>query len=62
LGELISLQTLRIIPTIDRFCRQFQSAPTTIVGIEQNIEVEEEQVLEPLKIVIFRVLQEGTVA
>jgi signal transduction histidine kinase len=52
------LDDLGIIATISWFCRQFQKTYTNI-WIEQQIDIEEENISEPLKIVIFRIVQEA---
>lgn len=52
------LDDLGIIPTIEWYCRQFESIYSTI-RIEKRIDIEEEDVPEPLKIVIFRIMQEA---
>lgn len=52
------LDDLGIVSTIGWFCRQFQSIHASI-AIEKRIEVEETDVPESLKIVIFRVMQEA---
>jgi len=52
------LDDLGIISTIGWFCRQFQSIHPSI-QIEKTIEVEEDEVPESLKIVIFRIMQEA---
>jgi signal transduction histidine kinase len=52
------LDDLGILATINWFLRQFQSLYDSI-SIEQQIEVQESDVAEPLKIAIFRILQEA---
>lgn len=53
-----SLDILGILPTLSWFVREFEGAnPNT--RIEKHIGVGEKDVPEPLKIVIFRILQEG---
>jgi len=53
-----SLDILGILPTLSWFVREFEGAnPQT--RIEKHIGVGEKDVPEPLKIVIFRILQEG---
>jgi signal transduction histidine kinase len=52
------LDDLGILATINWFIRQFQSLYDSI-NIEQQIEVQEGEVAEPLKIAIFRILQEA---
>jgi PAS domain S-box-containing protein len=53
-----TLDDLGILATISWFCREFQ---TTFSGIrvEKQLNLIEEEIPEPLKIVIFRVLQEA---
>lgn len=53
-----TLDDLGILATITWFCREFQAVYSGI-RIEKRIEMEEDQVREPLKIVIFRILQEA---
>jgi signal transduction histidine kinase len=52
------LDDLGILATINWFCRQFQSLYDSI-NIEKQIKVQEDMVPEPLKIVIYRILQEA---
>jgi signal transduction histidine kinase len=52
------LDDLGILATINWFCREFQMIYTGI-RIEKQVDVEEEDVPQPLKIVIFRILQEA---
>ena len=52
------LDDLGILATIKWFCRQFESTYSRI-QISQSIEIEEHEVPDSLKTVIFRVLQEG---
>ncbi|HUL28877.1 MAG TPA: PAS domain S-box protein, partial [Thermodesulfobacteriota bacterium] len=52
------LDDLGILATINWFCRQFQSTYSRI-GIKQEIDIQEQDVPESLKIVIYRILQEG---
>ncbi len=52
------LDDLGITTTIGWFCKRFQSIYTSI-HVETEIEVEEHEVPESLKIVIFRVMQEA---
>jgi signal transduction histidine kinase len=51
------LDDLGIIATIGWFCREFQKTYGRIC-IEQQIDIDEEEIPEPLKIVIFRIVQE----
>ncbi len=52
------LDDLGIIATIGWFCREFQKTYAGIC-IEQEIDIDEEDIPEPLKIVIFRIVQEA---
>jgi len=52
------LDDLGILVTITWFCREF-SATYSSIAIEKQIELEEQEIPEPLKIVIFRILQEA---
>lgn len=52
------LDDLGIISTIDWYCRQLQSLYPEIL-IEKSIDITEEEIPEPLKIVIFRIMQES---
>ena len=52
------LDDLGIIATIGWFCRGFQSIYTSI-KVEKDIRLEESQVPENLKIIIFRIMQEA---
>jgi signal transduction histidine kinase/ABC-type amino acid transport substrate-binding protein len=52
------LDDLGIIATIGWFCREFQKTYHRIC-IEQQIDIDEEEIPEPLKIVIFRIVQEA---
>jgi PAS domain S-box-containing protein len=52
------LDQVGILPTIAWLCREFQTSFLSI-RVEKQIGLEEEDVTEPLKIVIFRVLQEA---
>ena len=52
------LDDLGIIVTISWFCREFERLYSGL-RIERLIDIEEEQIPEPLKIVIFRVVQEA---
>ena len=52
------LDDLGIVATIAWFCREFGRLYSRI-RIEKRVEIKEEHVPEPLKIVIFRVLQEA---
>ncbi len=52
------LDDLGIVATIGWFCREFQKTYASIC-IEQQINVDEEEVPGPLKIVIFRIVQEA---
>jgi PAS domain S-box-containing protein len=52
------IDSLGLVATISWFCREFQASHPDI-RIEQEIDVGEEAIPDPLKIVIFRVLQEA---
>ena len=52
------LDDLGIIATISWFCREFEELHS-VVRIEKQTNIKDEEVPEPLKIVIFRVLQEA---
>jgi signal transduction histidine kinase len=52
------LDDLGITATIGWFCREFQKTYAGIC-IEQEIDIDEETIPEPLNIVIFRILQEA---
>jgi PAS domain S-box-containing protein len=52
------LDDLGILPTITWFCREFQTIYSDI-RIEKQVRVQENEVPDPLKIVIYRVLQEA---
>jgi signal transduction histidine kinase len=52
------LDDLGIISTIGWFCRQFQSIHSS-VHIEKNILIEEDEMPESLKIIVFRIVQEA---
>jgi PAS domain S-box-containing protein len=52
------LDDLGIIATISWFCREFEQLYSHI-RIEKQIEVQEQDVPEPLKIVMFRIMQEA---
>ena len=52
------LDDLGITSTISWFCREFENVYRGI-SIEKHIEIEENNVPKPLKIVIFRILQEA---
>ncbi len=52
------LDDLGILATINWFCRQFESTYSNI-RIQKEIDIQEHEVPEPLKIVIYRLLQEG---
>jgi len=53
-----SLDDLGIVPTISWFCREFMETYSSI-RIERDIDIQEGDVPEPLKITIFRVIQEA---
>jgi signal transduction histidine kinase len=52
------LEDLGILSTISWFCREFETVYSGI-RIDKQISIEEEDVSEPLKIVVFRILQEA---
>ncbi|NLI80840.1 MAG: PAS domain S-box protein [Deltaproteobacteria bacterium] len=52
------LDDLGIVPTVSWFCREFESIYTGI-QVERSVQVSEDEVPEPLKIVLFRILQEA---
>jgi PAS domain S-box-containing protein len=52
------LDDLGILATINWFCREFEKTYLTM-EVEKKIEIEEHEVPDPLRIVIFRVLQEA---
>jgi signal transduction histidine kinase len=52
------LDDLGILATFNWFCREFQKIYAH-VRIHQDMRIEERDIPEPLKIVIFRILQEG---
>lgn len=53
-----SIDYLGFLPTLSWFCRRFQTIYSTI-QIEQEIGVEEAEIPDPLKIVLFRIAQEA---
>jgi PAS domain S-box-containing protein len=53
-----TLDDLGLLATIRWLCRQFESTYSAI-GVKQNIKIEEHEVPDSLKTVIFRILQEG---
>jgi signal transduction histidine kinase len=52
------LDDLGLLPTLSWFFRRFQTVYSSI-RVEQEIDIEEEEVPNPLKIVVFRVIQEA---
>ncbi len=52
------LDDLGLLPTISWLCQNFQTLHP-LIGIERRIQIEEQDVPDALKIVIFRVLQES---
>ena len=52
------LDDLGLLPTLSWFCRRFQAIYSEI-RIEREIEIEEGDIPQPLKIVVFRVTQEA---
>ncbi|MDY7032591.1 MAG: ATP-binding protein, partial [Thermodesulfobacteriota bacterium] len=53
-----ALDDLGIIITVDGFCREFQKIHSGI-RVERDIEIQEDEVPDPLKIQIYRILQEA---
>ena len=53
-----TLDDLGLLATISWFCREFEGVYSDI-RIEREIDLEEEDVPDPLKIVIYRVMQEA---
>ena len=53
-----TLDSLGIVPTIDWFCREFQTT-YPFVQIEKKIDIRETEVPDPLRIVIYRIVQEA---
>jgi signal transduction histidine kinase len=52
------LDDLGLISTIEWFCRRFERYHPQI-GVERRLEIEEDEVPEQLKIVVYRILQEA---
>jgi PAS domain S-box-containing protein len=52
------LDNLGILPTVSWLCREFEKT-CSLVNIDEHIDIEEKAVADPLKIVIFRILQES---
>ncbi len=52
------LDDLGILAAIEWFCREYQAIYPSII-IEKRINIEEREIPDPLKIVIFRLMQEG---
>ncbi len=52
------LDDLGLLPTIESACAQFESVHSEI-HLEKQIDIQEHDLLDPLKIVIYRVLQEA---
>jgi len=53
-----TLEDLGILATISWFCREFQTIYSGIL-IEQHVDIEENEVPDPLKTIIYRVMQEA---
>lgn len=53
-----SLDELGLLPTVGWFCREFRSAHPEI-RFESHVDVQEEETPGPLKIVVYRILQEA---
>ncbi len=52
------LDDLGILATVGWFCRQFRTV-YSFIRVEENIDIQEKDVPDPLKTIIFRVLQEA---
>jgi len=52
------LDDLGILATVGWFCRQFQTV-YSYIRVGQRIEIQEDEVPEPLKIIVFRIMQEA---
>jgi PAS domain S-box-containing protein len=52
------IDDLGILPTINWFCREFEKTYTGL-HVEKRLSIQEQEVPHPLKIVIFRMLQEA---
>ena len=52
------LDDLGILSTISWFCREFETVYSSI-RIDKEISIDEKDVSEPLKLVVFRILQEA---
>ena len=52
------LDDLGILATISWFCREFEASCRGI-QIEKQIDVQEDEIPEPLKVAIYRIMQEG---
>lgn len=52
------LDDLGILPTINWFCREFETIYSNL-RIDKQIDVVEQDVPDPLKIVLYRIMQEG---
>jgi two-component system NarL family sensor kinase len=51
-----SLDELGLLPTIDRFCRDFEAAHPGI-KIKQNIALKKDETPQPLRIVVYRIIE-----
>ncbi len=52
------LDDIGLVPTIQWFCREFQKIHPDI-SIERRVEIKEDEIPEPFKLVVFRVIQES---
>jgi PAS domain S-box-containing protein len=53
-----TLDSLGILPTIDWLCREFQTT-FPVINIQKQIDIQENEVPDFLKIIIYRILQEA---
>jgi two-component system, NarL family, sensor kinase len=51
-----SLDELGLLPTIDRFCRDFEATHPGI-QIKQNVSLEKDETPQPLRIVVYRIIE-----
>ena len=52
------LDDLGILVTLNWFCREFEKVYSTI-RVEKQIRIEEEEIPQPLKIILYRIIQEA---
>lgn len=52
------LDDLGILATVGWFCRQFQTV-YSYIRVSQQLEIREDEIPDPLKIIVFRILQEA---